>query len=221
MNHRIKAMERRKAIRLISRILSCLLLLVTCAAVIAWLLSFWFHMQTLYVLPWKRAASSQHYVRADVAKGRLRMEYVVYSSRFPIPNTLYYKLTYLDARERALVDRTDESVYRYAPRFGIGPVYGYRWLQGASGATWETHGLFLARWACAAVLLSGWSLSIALIVSPRYRRGTGYCHACGYDLRGSRHSDTCPECGQPIARSKQRAASVARTQPAEGNSPPG
>ena len=27
------------------------------------------------------------------------------------------------------------------------------------------------------------------------RRRAGYCVECGYDLRGSRHADRCPECG--------------------------
>ncbi len=33
----------------------------------------------------------------------------------------------------------------------------------------------------------------------------GHCPACNYDLRGSTESITCPECGEPIARSSSQA----------------
>lgn len=36
----------------------------------------------------------------------------------------------------------------------------------------------------------------------RRRELKGLCLKCGYDLRGSRESKVCPECGEPIATLK-------------------
>lgn len=57
--------------------------------------------------------------------------------------------------------------------------------------------------AAATVLAFG----VLLLVTPFYisaMRVTppGYCHQCGYDLRGSQHSKTCPECGHIIKKTK-------------------
>lgn len=51
-----------------------------------------------------------------------------------------------------------------------------------------------------------WAVFVALSVWPtlvvyswyRQRHPPGHCRACGYDLRGSKGSATCPECGEAI-----------------------
>ncbi len=52
-----------------------------------------------------------------------------------------------------------------------------------------------------------WILLVALAIWPtlvavkwiRSHPAPGCCAACGYDLRGSKQSTTCPECGEGIA----------------------
>ena len=58
-----------------------------------------------------------------------------------------------------------------------------------------------------AVVVPMWLVTLALlpvplvaatrIVRTRRRRKLGRCARCGYDLRGSRDSGRCPECGSP------------------------
>ena len=50
------------------------------------------------------------------------------------------------------------------------------------------------------VLLHTWPIYVLLRSDP-FRKVPGICRACGYDLRGSTSSATCPECGKAIARS--------------------
>ncbi len=49
------------------------------------------------------------------------------------------------------------------------------------------------------LLTSIWPV-IAAIRWGRNRRLPGHCPACGYDLRGSKQSTTCPECGEAIPK---------------------
>jgi len=74
-------------------------------------------------------------------------------------------------------------------------------------------GLFL--FALLSVLLSSvfWGIAAGLVwwplyrkwVVPRWRTPAWCCPACGYDLRGSAHSDTCPECGAAIPGSEVKS----------------
>jgi len=42
-------------------------------------------------------------------------------------------------------------------------------------------------------------LGVAVVDSLAWKEFlAGYCQKCGYDLRGSSHSERCPECGLPI-----------------------
>lgn len=43
-------------------------------------------------------------------------------------------------------------------------------------------------------------LATAFCRWPRRRYPMGCCEACGYDLRGSKQSATCPACGEAIPR---------------------
>ncbi len=46
-------------------------------------------------------------------------------------------------------------------------------------------------------VLAPWPM-LALYSRFNRRYPPGHCPACGYDLRGSKGSATCPECGKPI-----------------------
>lgn len=52
---------------------------------------------------------------------------------------------------------------------------------------------------CAAIVgLGAAAFLVATHVVATSGPPTGICERCGYDLRGSRESATCPECGEPI-----------------------
>lgn len=53
---------------------------------------------------------------------------------------------------------------------------------------------------CLAILTPIWSIAI-LVRRIRTQPRTGLCAPCGYDLRGSTGSVTCPECGKAITKS--------------------
>ena len=52
------------------------------------------------------------------------------------------------------------------------------------------------------IVLIAWPVLHIMKKWPR-RIEHGQCTGCGYDLRGSQHSSTCPECGEAIEREKQ------------------
>ncbi len=52
------------------------------------------------------------------------------------------------------------------------------------------------------ILLSIWPV-FCIIDRVRFRFPPGHCRACGYDLRGSMESKTCPECGEAIHKQEQ------------------
>lgn len=48
----------------------------------------------------------------------------------------------------------------------------------------------------------------------------GYCKQCRYDLRGSRHSARCPECGTPTPWADEVAGGAGRVSPLRSDEPP-
>lgn len=58
------------------------------------------------------------------------------------------------------------------------------------------------------------SAAVARAYTQRYRafiRNAGYCFNCGYNLRGNREAEHCPECGEPVPGAEAEEDRPART----------
>ncbi len=77
---------------------------------------------------------------------------------------------------------------------------GFEWSTFAfpphRGVTWSGRRITGPHWL-ALVIVSGWP-ALALIRTARRWRQPGYCHRCGYDLRGNPQARACPECGEAV-----------------------
>lgn len=199
--------------------LSWLFIVLMLAVIILWILSFWLHISARYVLPWQRTSADGRYVLVEAAAGRVTLKYVVY---FDVPktSTFDYAARYLDYAERTFVLASFRALYGNPPNDAFPAVYWYHHRHRAGTVKVDTWGLMLAPWVCVLAFLTAVVPHLVLALQSRRRWRPHLCPACGYDLRGSLHSEACPECGERIAWSKRRAVSVARTQPAKGNSPP-
>jgi hypothetical protein len=69
-------------------------------------------------------------------------------------------------------------------------------------------------WLLTLALLSPYGYPAWRTVRRRSRSRRGLCQACGYDLRASPHQ--CPECGRPIARGTDPAATATQTMTISG-----
>ena len=78
-------------------------------------------------------------------------------------------------------------IARYA---GGNPVLNEWWPRIAVNRAWE--GLIVPLW----IPLATFAIPTAILLYRDYRRPSGRCLRCGYDLRASK--DKCPECGTKI-----------------------
>lgn len=83
---------------------------------------------------------------------------------------------------------------------GLDPRWEFAGLSlrsGRNGRGDVTRALVLPMWLVTLALLPAPVIMTTRLLRTRRRRKRGLCLRCGYDLRGSKDSARCPECGAP------------------------
>ncbi len=96
---------------------------------------------------------------------------------------------------------------------------GFAYKAAPSGGQWAKHGILTVPfWLLTALpVIAIGALWLTSKTRMRLRRiNRGCCQHCGYDLRGSGDSTTCPECGDVIGLRARRVMAMVRTSGNDG-----